>query len=140
MGLAERLEELGQALGEREASHGEAMQIAWARARELHESIGQALNGFASAAAKAGSDHLTATLGTPHLDDKHVRAVEFDVSRGRTRAIITVKSRGEVTLVGPFRAGKTEGPCRSFPIDADPEIESALEDFLAGFLEEAFAP
>jgi len=51
-----------------------------------------------------------------------------------------VKCRGEVTLVGPFRLGKAEGPCRSFPIDADAEIERALGDFLCAFVEEATSP
>jgi hypothetical protein len=53
---------------------------------------------------------------------------------------VTVKARGEVTLVGPFHAGKVEGPCRSFPIGSDAEIETALADFLERFLEEAATP
>ena len=61
---------------------------------------------------------------------------------------ITVKSKGEVTLVGPFRAGKNEGPCQSFAFEVggtsgaqdDGELESALGDFLERFLEEAAAP
>ncbi|MEN8182314.1 MAG: hypothetical protein ABFS46_07245, partial [Myxococcota bacterium] len=60
--------------------------------------------------------------------------------RGRHQAIVTVKSRGEVTLVGPFRSGKTEGPCRSFPYDAEEELHKALGDFLERFLEEAATP
>ena len=51
-----------------------------------------------------------------------------------------MKSRGEVTLVGPFRQGKDEGPCKTFPLGATPEIEAALGDFLAAFLQEAAAP
>jgi hypothetical protein len=46
-------------------------------------------------------------------DDKHLRSVEFELSRGRYRAIVTAKSRGDVTFVGPFRTGKTEGPARA---------------------------
>jgi hypothetical protein len=45
-----------------------------------------------------------------------------------------------VTLVGPFRQGKDEGPCKSFPIDAEAEIEPALGEFLARFLREAASP
>jgi hypothetical protein len=51
-----------------------------------------------------------------------------------------VKSRGEVTLVGPFRDGKTEGPCKSFPFDAESELHDALGDFLEAFLEDAATP
>jgi len=74
------------------------------------------------------------------IDDKHLRSIEFDLSRGRYRAIITAKSRGDVTLVGPFRDGKTEGPCKSFPIDARDEVQGALAAFLESFLEEAATP
>src|SRR5256885_10926041 len=48
----------------------------------------------------------------------------------------TAKSRGDVTFVGPFRSGKTEGPCKSFPIDAREEVSGALVSFLESFLEE----
>ena len=73
-------------------------------------------------------------------EDAAVRAVEFDLARGRHRAIVTVKARGEVTLVGPFHAGKTEGPCKSFPLAAEDEIRKALGDFLERFLTEAATP
>ena len=53
---------------------------------------------------------------------------------------MTVKSRGEITLVGPFHAGKTEGPCKSFPYGADDELRAALGDFLEEFLTEAATP
>ena len=51
-----------------------------------------------------------------------------------------MKSRGQVTFVGPFRSGKTEGPCRSFPLDAAREIEDGLAVFLEEFLEQAATP
>ncbi|MDX1648477.1 MAG: hypothetical protein R3263_01360, partial [Myxococcota bacterium] len=66
--------------------------------------------------------------------------VEFALSRGRMRAIVTLKSRGEVTLVGPFKAGGKEGPCRSFPFDAGEELDAALGGFLEAFLREAATP
>jgi hypothetical protein len=43
-------------------------------------------------------------------------------------------------LVGPFHAGKTEGPCLTFPLDADGDLRAALASFLERFLEEAAAP
>ena len=54
--------------------------------------------------------------------------------------IVTVKSKGEVTLVGPFKAGKQEGPCRSIALDDDPAIDESLSLVLGEFLELAFAP
>lgn len=138
--LSERLAGVGERVGAREAEHADALGAARARAESLHGLVASALEAFHAAATKAGSSHLEVDLSAPRLDDKHVRSVEFDVSRGRTRAIVTVKARGEVTLVGPFKAGHTEGPCRSFAWDASSEIEAALGDFLERFLEEAAAP
>lgn len=138
--LRGRLEALGRRLGVREAEHAAALEEARKRAARLHASVAEALEGFREATAGAGAPHLTAELSAPHLDDKHVRSVQFAVSRGRHRGIVTVKSRGEVTLVGPFRAGRDEGPCRTFPWDAEDEIAEALGGFLERFLEEASTP
>ena len=140
MDLGTRLEELGRTLGEREAAHAEALEAARQKARSLREGVESAFARFHAATAKAGSPHLQIELGELRLDDKHVRSVEFDLRRGRHRAIVTVKSRGDVTLVGPFRAGKTEGPCRTFPFEAEQEIQNALVSFLERFLEEAVTP
>ena len=140
MDLGTRLEELGRVLGEREATHAAALDRARKQADVLHDELDSALSRFHSAAARAGSPHLEILLGEPQIDDKHIRAVEFDLRRGRYRAIVTVKSRGVVTLVGPFRTGKTERPCRSFPADSESEIELALGDFLERFLEVATTP
>ena len=138
--LAKKMDEVGRAIGSREASHHDALEAARERAQQLHETVATALAHFHAAAGAEGAAHLQVVLGEPRLDDKHIRAVEFDVRRGRHRVIVTVKSRGEVTLVGPFHQGKTEGPCRTFPFDAEQEIEAALGTFLEAFLEQAFTP
>jgi hypothetical protein len=127
-------------LGEREAEHRDAIAEAWRHAQSLRSEVAGALDAFAAAAAHAGAPQLVIRLGDTHTDDKHLRSVEFDLARGRNRAIVTVKSRGEVTLVGPFHAGKTEGPCKTFPYAADDEIRAALGDFLEKFLAEAANP
>ncbi|MCG8591383.1 MAG: hypothetical protein MJE66_18975 [Proteobacteria bacterium] len=138
--LEKRLRALGRELGAREAEHTDSLSAARSNAEKLHAIVADALATFHDAAAGAGAPHLQVELSAPRLDDKHVRAVEFELARGRHRAIVTVKSRGEVTLVGPFRAGKNEGPCRSFPCDAMDELDGALGDFLSRFLEEASTP
>ena len=140
MGLSDRMEELGQTLGTREAEHSAALDAARDKAESLRATVCQAFSRFHSAAEKVGAAHLRIDVGPVRLDEKHVRAIEFDVTRGRYRTVITVKSRGEVTLVGPFRRGGDEGPCRTFPIDADAEIETALGEVLERFLEEATTP
>ncbi len=127
-------------MGEREAEHRDAIAEAWRQAQSLRSEVAGALDAFAAAAAHAGAPQLAIRLGDTHTDDKHLRSVEFDLVRGRSRAVVTVKSRGEVTLVGPFHAGKTEGPCKTFPYGADDEIRAALGDFLEKFLAEAANP
>ena len=138
--LGERLEALGRTLGAREAEHRAGLDQARACAEKLHSEVAAALERFHRAAAAAGAPHLRIELSDTRVDDKHLRSVEFDLQRGRHKAIVTAKGRGEVTLVGPFRTGKTEGPCLSFPIDAEAELRAALVSFLERFLEEAATP
>ncbi len=138
--LRERLTALGTELGAREASHIEELDRARQIARELHAAVVDALEGFHQSASAAGASHLQIETTEPALDQKHVRAMEFEVRRGRTVGIVTVKSRGEVTLVGPFRRGKNEGPCRSIAIAEETELRQALSEFLGRVVEEATAP
>jgi len=138
--LTARLATLGRALGEREAEHGEGLARARHCVEALRDEVAAALEDFHRAAAAAGAPHLRIELSPVRLDDKHLRSVEFELERGRYRAIVTAKSRGDVTFVGPFRSGKAEGPCKSFPIDARDEVSGALVSFLESFLEEAATP
>lgn len=138
--LGSRLEALGRTLGVREAEHCAGLDAARACAENLRAQIAAALERFHRAAAEAGAPHLRVVLSEIRPDDKHLRAVEFDLSRGCYRAIVTAKSRGEVTLVGPFRSGKHEGPCLTFPLGAGEELADALGVFLVRFLEEGATP
>lgn len=138
--LRDRMRALGQELAAREAEHRAALDEARQRAAALRAEVAEALAGWRDAVSAAGAPQLAVALGELRPDEKHVRAVEFDLARGRHRAVVTVKSRGEVTLVGPFHAGKTEGPCKSFPFAAEDEIRKALGDFLERFLTEAATP
>jgi hypothetical protein len=138
--LRDRLRELGRELATREAEHKSALDEARRKAVSLRAEVAEALEGWREAVTTAGASQLAVTVGEVRPDDKHVRAVEFDLTRGRHRAIITVKARGDVTLVGPFHAGKVEGPCKSFPFAAEDEIRNALGDFLTRFLTDAATP
>jgi hypothetical protein len=138
--LRERLSGLGRTLGEREAGEAEGLAAARRNAERLRELVAVGVAGFNEAVEAAGAGQLAVEVGRPRADDKHARSVQFDLRRGRHQAIVTVKSRGEITLVGPFRTGKTEGPCLSFPFDAEAELEQALVGFLEKFLEEAATP
>lgn len=138
--LRERLEGLGRTLGRREQAHREGLEQARRCCEELREAVAYALEGFHKEAAQAGAPHLQITLGPLRSDDKHLRSVQFDLRRGRSAMIVTAKSRGEVTLVGPFHAGKTEGPCATFPFEARDELYGALVTVVERFLEEAATP
>jgi hypothetical protein len=123
----------------REDRHRDALADARAKADAVHAQVANAVDHF-NAIVGESVPHLKVEVTPPRIDDKHLHAIEFDLERGRHRGVITVKTKREVTLVGPFRAGKPEGPCRSFPFDADEDLEDALGDFLTRFLEEASAP
>jgi hypothetical protein len=138
--LKARLAEVGERLGKREAEHSGALDAARVQAEALRERVAAAVNAFHEAASQSGAPQLRVEVSRARPDAKHLRSVEFDLQRGRHRALVTVKSRGEVTLVGPFRSGKDEGPCLSFPVDAEPEISAALGDLLERFLEQAATP
>lgn len=138
--LRQRLEELGRHVGTEEATHRAALEEAHRRADALRTVVAEALDAFHAAAAASGAPHLRIELGPTRLDDKHIRAVEFEIRRGRHLGIVTVKSRGEITLVGPFHAGKKEGPCLTFPFAAEREVLEGLGGFLERFLVEAVTP
>jgi hypothetical protein len=138
--LSARLEDLGRSLGEREAAYTRDLEAARLQADALRARVEEALERFHAAAARAGAPHLRIDLSEIRVDDKHLRAVEFELTRGRHQAIVVAKSEGEITLVGPFRRGKPEGPCKSMPFDSKVEISTALGDFIAAFIEEAATP
>ena len=139
MNLDERLAELGRQFAHGEAAHHDALAQARQCAQRLHRQVGAALECF-HAATGDSAPHIRLSLGEPRVDDKHIHSVQFDLCRGRCRGIVTVKSRGEITLVGPFRQGKTEGPCRTFPMTASETLEKSLAEFLEAFIEEALRP
>ncbi|MEE3328922.1 MAG: hypothetical protein VX252_16400 [Myxococcota bacterium] len=139
MALEESLAELGRQLVAREREHSADLEQASEYAKKLHARVASGLEGFHEEVLPE-APHLAVLLGEPCVDEKHLHAVQFDLRRGSHRAIFTVKSRGEITLVGPFRVGKKEGPCRSFPTTADAEIGSALEEFVQAFIREAATP
>ena len=138
--LRSRLELAARRLGARESGHGETRAAAQRHAEGLRSAVAFALEGFNKTAAEAGAPQLRIEVSPLRVDDKHIRSVEFELRRGRHVAIVTVKSRGETTLVGPFRAGKVEGPCASFAFGAHDELGAALGDFLERFVEEAATP
>ena len=138
--LSSRLASVGRRLGEREAEHVADIDRARVEAEKVRGQVAAALAAFHQAVADAGAPHMKIAIGDVHTDEKHLRSVEFDVTRGQHRAIVICKSKGDVTYVGPFRMGKTEGPCRKLAFEAGAERDAALGEFLERFLEEAATP
>lgn len=138
--LRERMAAAGRAIGARESQHSAALDVARRDCAVWHERVRAAIDAFHAEASASGAPHLRLEVGEPRLDEKHVRAMEFEIRRGRHVGLVIVKAKGELTLVGPFRTGKTEGPCRSLPRDADADIAAALGEFLERFVEEATTP
>lgn len=138
--LRERLAAAGRRLGEREAPHREALEDARKEAERLRAVAAEGVEAFHAEAAARGAAHLRVELSGVRPDEKHLRAYQFELRRGRTEAVVTVRSRGEVTLVGPYQRGKAEGPCKTFPGEGGEELERALGAFLERFLEEAARP
>jgi hypothetical protein len=139
LSLNDRIEAIAQDLVKREATHAEAIDRARVKAGELHDQVNSAIVLF-NEMLSDGAPYFRVAVSPIRVDDKHLHAIEFNLERGRHRAVVTVKSKGVVTLVGPFRTGKKEGPCLSFPIDETEDIDDALGEFLERFLEEAASP
>jgi hypothetical protein len=138
MKLNDRIAAIAHDVAKRESAHLDALAKATSIAEDLHREVASAIEQFNTIVAKSVL-HLVVEVSPPRVDDKHLHAVEFELQRGRHRAVVTVKSKGEVTFVGPFQVGKKEGPCRSFPFADSDEIDDALGDFLERFLEDAAA-
>lgn len=139
MSLNERMKAFAQDVVAREVHHAEDMRRAAERLGTLHGEVSQAIDAF-NAEVAADVPQLEISVSEPRIDDKHLHAHEFELARGRHRALVIAKSKAEITLVGPFKTGKNEGPCRTFPFAAGSELEDALTEFLERFLEEATAP
>ena len=111
----DRLRELGRELAAREADTGRARRAARRRRRACAPRSRRR-----SSLARGGRPAAPQLRGRPRRGPAGRQARSRRPVRSRAGAvapIVTVKSRGEVTLVGPFHAGKAEGPCKSFPFD-----------------------
>lgn len=145
MDLEEKLAARGRELAAREATQADALTRARVLADALHHRVSRALAAYEHAISSA--PWLSVVQGGVQQDDKHLHAFEFDVRRGRHRVIVVVKSRGDVTLVGPFHMGKDEGPCRRVGFKPDDAVDAPTDDMIEAlgevldrFLVEAAAP
>ena len=108
-------------------------------ARELRDQAFEAVEAFRERAAELGAPYLGhIEVSAVEPDEKHVDCVQFRVSRGRTELLLIAiaECAGKVRLVGPFKRGKSEGPCADAPLRG-PEVERALEERVERLLREA---
>ncbi len=139
----DRIVDLARRLGAREAERRAARNRAQGIADRIHGEIEDALRAFARAAGEAGAPHLDLMRLDPvEPDDKSVRAFQIRIRRGRFQALIICKDRDEVMLVGPFRRGSAEEPCRAIHLEdagANAALDDAIEGILVDLVERSFA-
>ena len=136
---AGRFRKLAEELASRDPGLPARLREVREAARDLRELAFQAVEAFRERAAELGAPYLgNVEVSAVEPDEKHVDCVQFRVSRGRTEllCIAIASAGGKVRLVGPFKRGKTEGPCADAPLRG-PEVEHALEDRVERLLREA---
>lgn len=137
---ANRFRELAGELAARDAGLDAALGEVRTAASGLRARAAEAVETFRCAAIAHGAGHLAGIeVGPLEPDDKHVDCLQFRVARGRWQALCVAKARAEgpkVTLVGPFKRGKPEKPCRDFALRG-PDVERGLDDLLERLIREA---
>ena len=95
------------------------------------------VDAFRSAVCKKGSEHLGhIEVGPVEPDAKHVDCIQFTIARGRFEAVCVAKAKGVITLVGPYKRGKTEKPCNDYELSGS-ETEAGLEELLLELIRQA---
>ncbi len=133
----DRFEALARELGARDRELAPALADARAAAVELRRHAERAVATFCAAARAQGAEHLTQLhIGPVEPDEKHVDCVQLKLARGRHELVCVANSDGRVTLVGPFRRGKQEGPCADFALRG-PELLAGFDDRLVALIRTA---
>jgi hypothetical protein len=105
----------------------------------LRQAAAHAVDAFVARAQELGASHLAHVDVSEVLpDEKHVDCLSFRVRRGRFEllCIAVAGASPKIRTVGPFRRGKTEGPCADYDLAA-PQIEGELADRIEELLREA---
>jgi hypothetical protein len=137
-----RFEALAAELAGRQVGLPEQLALIREPAEQLRLQAERAVDAFRARARVLGAEHLThVTVSRLEPDQKHVNCLQFSIERGRHTLLcvaIANADGGKIRLVGPFRSGKTEGPCAEHP-PCGPEVEAALEQRILDLLREALA-
>jgi hypothetical protein len=133
----ERFEELARELTRRDRELAEFLPRAHDALAALRECAQGHVAAFVATVRRGGAPHLAElVVGPVEADEKHVDCVQFKVQRGRWEIVCVAKPRGVVTLVGPYRRGKAEQPCRDYPLPSE-AAEDGLEELLLQLIRQA---
>lgn len=140
----DRIESLARELAARETRRITARRAAEERIHHLHDAAVAAVSSFDRIVGEEGASHLgLLRVGPVKPDDRSVRAFQFTIRRGRHRTIVITKDREDMVLVGPFKVGHLEAPCRTLHHqgnqDPSEQMESALEQLLVDLITESFS-
>jgi hypothetical protein len=132
-----RFEALARELAERDRALAAPLATARSAAVELRRHAEHAVATFCAAARAQGAEHLTELrVGPVEPDEKHVDCIQLRIARGRHELVCVADSGGRMTLVGPFRRGKQEGPCADFPLRG-PELLAGFDERLEALIRTA---
>jgi hypothetical protein len=134
-----RFEELAAELCARDRDLAVALRHAREHLGALREQARTQVAAFVAAVHREGSHHLAdLAVGPLEPDEKHVDCLQFKVRRGRWEIVAVAKPKGTVTLVGPYRLGKPERPCRDHTLPSE-EAQGGLAELLLALIREASA-
>lgn len=135
----ERFSELADELAARDPDAPARLEAARAPIERLRERADRAVQAFVARAEQLGASHLTHVEVSEVLpDEKYVDCWSYRIRRGRHEllCIAVAGASPKIRIVGPFRRGKTEGPCADHEIGA-PQTEADLLDRIEELLREA---
>jgi hypothetical protein len=111
-------------------------------AEELRSQAQRCIDAFLRRARALGAEQLgSVSVSAVMPDEKHVNCVQFSIERGRSALLcvaIANAEGGKIRLVGPFKRGRTEGPCGDYPL-CGREVEAGLEQRMLDLLRQASA-
>ena len=130
-----RFEQLAAALARRDRELARELEPVRRALESVRETLGTSVRTFVETARAAGAEHLAhVEVGPVEPDEKHVDCLQVKVRRGRWEIVCVGKTRGVVTVVGPYRRGKPEQPCRdhAFGAEAIDGAQDVLLELLRG--------
>jgi len=136
--MTDAFRELAGSLAARDAELAGGLDAARAAAQEMHARLVAHATAFRDEVEARGAPHLGhVEVGPVEPDEKHVDAVQVRVWRGRWEIVYVAKACGEMTLVGPYRVGKSDQPPCNTLAFGDPGLRTGADELLLQLLRSA---